>query len=63
MCTSVTRLLSFDCGWFVVLLMRYLGIGWGLGYPREQVGAVLPSLVFIESLRSRNKKNWIWVKT
>ena len=24
------------------LLMRYLGIVWGPGYPREQVGAVLP---------------------
>ena len=30
------------CGWCVVLLMRYLGILWGLGYPSEQVGAVLP---------------------
>ena len=27
--------------WCVVLLMRYLGIVWGQGYPREQVGAVL----------------------
>ena len=34
----------FDCGWCVVLLMRYLGIVWGPGYPREQVGAVLPPI-------------------
>ena len=31
-----------DCGWYDVLLMRYSGIVWGPGYPREQVGAVLP---------------------
>ena len=31
-----------ECGWCIVLLMRYLGIVWGPGYPREHVGAVLP---------------------
>jgi hypothetical protein len=25
--------------------MRYLGMVWGPGYPREQVGAVLPPIV------------------
>ena len=33
-------------GWCVVLLMRYLGIVWGPGYPREQVGALRPPKCF-----------------
>ena len=32
-------------GWCVVLLMRYLGIVWHPGYPREQVGALRPPIV------------------
>ena len=32
-------------GWCVVLLKRYLGIVWGPGYPREQVGALRPPIV------------------
>ena len=43
---------TYDCsvglwlvGWCVVLLMRYLGIVWGPGYPREQVGALRPPIV------------------
>jgi hypothetical protein len=37
---------EYGLGWCVVLLMRYLGIVWGTGYPREQVGAVPPLRFF-----------------
>ena len=38
----IGKVVVFDCGWCVVLLMRYLGVVWGPGYPRKHVGAVLP---------------------
>ena len=36
----------FHCGWCVVALMRYLGIVWGCGYPRERVGGALSPKCF-----------------
>jgi hypothetical protein len=42
---SYTREARFLTRWSVVLLMRYLGIVWGPGYPREQVGALRPPIV------------------
>ena len=39
--------LIFDCGWCVVLLMRYLGIVWGPGYPHQQVGVRLGEFVLL----------------
>ena len=50
---SPTRLWEVRCfiGWCVVLLMRYLGIVWGQGYPREQVVAVPPPLSSPQNFR------------
>jgi hypothetical protein len=36
--------------------MRYLGIVWGPGYPREQVGAVLPPIF------SKGRPGWSFQK-
>ena len=41
--TSVSAISGVSpMGWCVVLLIRYLGIVWGPGYPREQVGKPSP---------------------
>ena len=53
MASGVVRCLVVRCvidaifghRWCVVLLKRYLGIVWGPGYPREQVGALRPPIV------------------
>ena len=41
-CAARRRGSLINSGWCVMLLMRHLGIDWGLGYPREQVWAVPP---------------------